>query len=111
MSLVSSALAGRFCTTATPERPHMYMVIIRKRKGCSFPQMVLEQLYDQNDQKISLALVSDLIQKLTKKIIALNMRAKSTKLLEANIENLLDLRFHKDFLNTTQKLQIEEINQ
>ena len=74
--------------------------------------MVLEQLYDQNDQKISLALVSDHIQKLTKKIIALNMRAKAIKFLEANIENLLDLGFHKDLLNTTQKLQItEEINQ
>ena len=75
--------------------------------------MVLEQLYDQNDQKISLDFVSDHIKKLTtKKIIALNMRAKTIKLLEANIENLLDLGFHKDFLNTTQKLQItEEINQ
>ena len=45
-------------------------------------------------------------------MIALNMRAKTIKFLEANIENLLDLGFHKDFLNTTQKLQItEEINQ
>ena len=81
-------------------------------KGCSFPQTVLEQLYDQNDQKINFGSYLTPYTKINlKKIIDLNMRAKTIKLLEENIENLHDLGFHKDVLNTTQKLQItEEIN-